>query len=213
MENKQEKVETEQYSDKERFSGWLSRVLLTFPLKLLGINLLFLVFCIPVISIPAALCALHAAIQRFYREMYSTTVLQNFVGAFLEAFVRRTVLILGLFIIPAVVLVFLRTVLPEPMWLVLAAFFAAALLVLYSWLIPQLVYLNLTPGQALKNALIFLCIETNRVFALIAIHAVGLTILVFGLPVSAFLLLVLPVLDTVLVTGIVMPVLKKYLAQ
>lgn len=204
---------TDSMEHQESFGTWLQYVWFNFPLKLIGINLLFLVFCIPVMTIPAALCALHGAVQYFYRGMYYTTVLQTFVKSFLDSFVKRTALFLALILLPTVVMILLWNVLPFPVWLVGAAILLSAVLVILSWWIPQLVYLNLTPLQALKNALIFLCTETYRNFALIAIHAVGMTILIFGLPVTAFLLLVMPVLGAVLVTGIVIPVLKKHLAQ
>lgn len=202
---------SEEIRKQENFGEWFFRVWTNFPLKLLGINLLFLLFCIPVVTIPAALCGLHAAVQYYYRELYYTSALRTFVTAFLESFWKKTILTLGLFAIPVGIISALQNVLPGAIWIVLAAFVAAAIIVVLNWFVSQLVFLNLTPGQALRNSLIFLCIETKRNFALIALHAVVLTVFVFGLPVTGFLLLFLPVLQTVITTGIVMPTLREKL--
>lgn len=203
-----------QSSDKaqESFGKWFIRAWSTYPLHLLGINFLFLLFCIPVVTIPAAMCALHGVVQRYYRKRYATTDLHTFISEFKDGFLARTLLCLGLFAAVLLMMQLLHSLLPGPIWLVAAAFLVSIGLVVLSWFLPQVIYLNLKPVQAMKNALILLCIETKRNFALLTLHAVELTVLVFGLPLTAFLLLFLPVLHAVIATGITMPVLKKRLA-
>lgn len=185
----------------------------TYPLALLGANLLFLAACIPVVTIPAALCGLNAVVQRYYRERFAESVTRLFWREFLDSFVKRTLLTLAVAAVPVAAVVLLRNVLSTTIWLVVSAALMAFALVLLSWFMPQLVLLNLRPGQALKNAAIFTCLETKANFAMMALHAVELTILLYALPTSLFLLLFLPVFHVVLVTGIVMPVLQKHLVQ
>ena len=205
--DQQHSVEPEEQS----LGAWFLRVWATHPLTLLGLNLMFLAACIPVLTIPAAVCGLNAAIQRLYRQRFAESVYRVFWREFLEKFVPRTAMILGLTAIPTAAVFLLKDTVTSVWGLVLAAVLMALTLVTLSWFVPQLVLLNLKPGQALKNACIFTCIETKVNFILIAIHAVELTAMIYALPTSAFALLILPVLHTVLTTGIVMPVLQEKL--
>ena len=196
--------------EEQSLGAWFMRAWATHPGTLLGMNLMFLVACLPVLTIPAAVCGLNAAVQRLYRQRFAESLFRVFWREFLEKFVKRTAMILGLAAIPTVAVFLLKDV--TSVWaLVLAAVLMALTLVTLSWFIPQLVLLNLKPGQALKNACIFTCIETKVNFILIAIHAVELTAMIYALPTSAFALLILPVLHTVVTTGLVMPVLQDKL--
>ena len=202
-----------QSSEEEHFGKWFIRAWSTYPLHLLGINFLFLMFCIPVVTIPAALCALHGVVQRYYRKRYATTDLQTFNSEFRESFLIRTFLCMGLFAAVLLPILLLRNLLSGPIWLVTAALLTSVGLIVLSWFLSQVVYLNLKPAQAMKNSLILLCIETKRNFALLVLHGVELAVLLFGLPLTAFLLLFLPVLHVVIATGITMPVLQSRLAH
>ena len=196
--------------EEQSLGAWFLRAWATHPGTLLGMNLMFLVACIPVLTIPAAVCGLNAAVQRLYRQRFAESLFRVFWREFLEKFPKRTAMILGLAAIPTAAVFLLKDV--TSVWaLVLAAVLMALTLVTLSWFIPQLVLLNLKPGQALKNACIFTCIETKVNFILIAIHAVELTAMIYALPTSAFALLILPVLHTVVTTGLVMPVLQDKL--
>ena len=196
--------------EEQSLGAWFLRAWATHPGTLLGMNLMFLVACIPVLTIPAAVCGLNAAVQRLYRQRFAESLFRVFWREFLEKFPKRTAMILGLAAIPTAAVFLLKDV--TSAWaLVLAAVLMALTLVTLSWFIPQLALLNLKPGQALKNACIFTCIETKVNFILIAIHAVELTAMIYALPTSAFALLILPVLHTVVTTGLVMPVLQDKL--
>ena len=199
--------------ERESFGKWFLRAWTTYPLHLLGINFMFLVFCIPVVTMPAALCALHGVVQRYYREQYATTDLHTFFREFRDAFLQRTLLCFGLLAAVVMPTVLLHGVLSEPVWTVAAAILVSVGITVLSWFLSQVVYLNLKPAQAMKNALILLCLETRRNFALLALHGVELTVFVFGLPLTGFALLFLPVLHVVIATGITMPALQDRLAQ
>ena len=203
-------MEVQHSNEEEQALGaWFLRAWATHPLSLLGTNLMFLIACIPLVTIPAAVCGLNAAVQRIYREKYAETTIRVFWREFLEKFVVRTSMILGILAVPVAGVILLKD---HSVWgLVLVAVLLVLALVVLSWFIPQLVLLNLKPGQALKNALIFACIETKINFILMVLHAVELTVMIFALPTSVFALLVLPVLHTILSTGLVMPVFQEKL--
>lgn len=185
----------------------------TFFFRLLGINLVFLICCVPIVTIPAALCGLHCVIQRYYRKLLATVDVSSFFKEFLTAFVKRTVLFWAVILIPLTVIVLTDRFLSRPLWFALTGILTVAVLLVLNWFIPQLVLLNLDVGKALRNALLLMCIESRTNFALIVVHAISMTVVLFGLPVSAFLLLFLPVLQAVLTTGVTMPVLQRYLVQ
>ena len=197
----------------ESFGEWFLRAWTTYPLRLLGINFMFLIFCIPVLTIPAALCALHGVVQRYYRERYASTDLQVFLAEFRDAFLPRTLLCFGVFAAVVLPMLLLRGLLSEPVWTVAAAILVSLGVTVLSWFLSQVVYLNLKPAQAMKNSLILLCLETKRNFALLALHGIELTLLVFGLPLTGFALLFLPVLHVIIATGITMPALQERLAH
>ena len=197
----------------ESFGSWVKWIFQTHFLRIIGLNLVFLICCVPIVTIPAAMCGLHAVIQRFYRKQYASAVVSTFFAEFLTSFVKRTVTFWSVLLIPVAVVVLVSGLLPWAVWLSLSALIFVAVLLVLSWFVPQLVLLNLRTGQALKNAFLLTGIESKSNFALIAIHAVTLTVLLYGLPVTGFLLLILPVLNVVLTTGITVPVLQKHLVK
>ncbi len=179
--------------------------------RLLGINLLFLLCCLPVITIPAALCGLYGAMQKHYRGLYADTMTARFFREFTTDFGKRIGLSILVVFLPGAAAALLYPVLSTTAWIVVAAFLLLAVLLILNWFVSQLVFLNLTPMQALRNALVLTAVESRRNFWLIVLHAVELTVLLFAAPMSMFLLLVLPVVHGLLVTWIVMPVLQERL--
>lgn len=182
-------------------------------LSLLGMNLLYLICCVPVVTIPAATCGLHAVVQLYYRERQGYSALRIFFREFRAAFVKRTLIILGLLLVPVLISAGCYYVLSTELWLVASALSMALAAVILGWFVPQLVFLNLTVGQAFKNACIFTCIETKRNFRLLLLAAASLTVMAFGFPLTLLTLVVLPVMYVVLVTLIVMPTLRERLVR
>lgn len=195
------------------FFSWVTWVFGTFFFRLMGLNVVFLLCCVPVVTIPAALCGLHAVVQQYYRKKFATAGMTTFFKEFLTAFPKRTILIWGILLIPVAVAVLTGGILPRPAWFSLVGFFLVLTLLVLSWLIPQLVFLNLRTREALKNALLLTCLESKANFFLILINIVSMTILIYGLPVTLFLLLILPVLNVVLTTGITVKVLQTKLVD
>ena len=197
--------------EQDSFGTWIKWLFQTFFFRLLGINLIFLFSCVPIVTIPAAMCGMHAVIQRFYRKQLAFAITSTFWGEFLTSFVKRTVTFWTVLLLPVVIMIFSGGILSTPVWYSLSGLMVIAALLVLSWFIPQLVLLNLSTKQALKNAFILTGYESKTNFVLIVIHALSLTVMVYGLPVSVFLLLILPVLHVALTTGIIMPILWRYL--
>ena len=188
-------------------------VLKTYFFRLLGVNMLFLICCIPVVTIPAAFCGMHAVVQRYYRDIYSTAVVRDFFKEFQTDFLRRLGLVALMLAVPAAITFVVRFFVSTTVLLVVSAIGFLAALILLTWFVPQLVLLNVDARQALKNACILTMVETKTNFLLMVLHAVILTAMVCLLPLSGFALVFVPVLHTLLVTGLVMPVFKARLIQ
>lgn len=203
-------AEKKTIDEQDSFWAWVGWVTRTYFLRLLGINVVFLVCCIPVVTIPAALCGLHGVIQRFYRKQYAMAGTRLFFREFLTDFGKRTASFF-LLLAPYAVVRITWGRLPTAVWYSMSALLLAAVILVANWFLPQLVFLNIGIKHALKNAFLLTALETGRNFGLIAIHTVCLTVLLMGLPITGFLLLLLPGLVAVLTTGLTMPVLRRYL--
>lgn len=195
------------------FGQWFYRAWGESFLKMMGLNALFLLACVPVVTIPAALCGLNSVVIRLYRDIPGVGVWEGFRKEFAEAFLGRTAIAFGVLAVPAVGIWLLSNAPGTAFGLVLCAVLVLAALLVLSWFIPQLVMLNLTPLQALKNACILMLIESKRNFLLILLHSVELVLMVFFLPLSGFALLFLPALHAVLAAPVVVPVLYQRLTH
>ena len=84
-------------------SGWESvrLVLSQYWVRLIGLNLLYLLCCLPVITIPAATCGLHRVILNMVRETRYEGVFHGFFAEFRTHFLKRTVFGLLLLLAPA----------------------------------------------------------------------------------------------------------------
>ena len=197
----------------ETFGEWFVRVWTTYPFRMLGVNCVFLVACLPIITIPAAYCGLHAVVQRTYRGIHGTTVIIDFLKEFREAFIKRLLLSAIMTVVPIVLSVFLYNRVNIIIWYVITATLVVMTLIVLSWFFPQLVFLNLTPLQALRNSFIFMTMSNFQNILLVSIWAICLTVTIFGWPMSGVLLLIMPVIQVILITGITMPMLRRYLVQ
>ena len=68
--------------------------------KLIGLNFLYLLCCIPIITIPAATCAMHRVVLNWVRESSFDSVVPAFFGEFKVNFLKRTVFGLLLMLTP-----------------------------------------------------------------------------------------------------------------
>lgn len=82
--------------------GWerVQLVLTEGWVKLIGLNLLYLICCVPVFTIPAATCAMHRVLLNWVRETSYDAMVPAFFREFRVNFLRRTAFGLLLLIAP-----------------------------------------------------------------------------------------------------------------
>lgn len=176
--------------------------------KLVLTSMLGILFCLPVVTIPAALTAVNAVVQQYYRKGYGD-VWPVFWEEYRSDFFVRILLFLAVCAVPAAG------------WLIgglfgeIPALLAGSLLVTLAicvlcWWFAEMSILTIRPAQALKNAAVLLILEP-RASILTAISVMVGAILIFvGWPVTVLLLFFFaPGLVCLAVTGVVNPVLDE----
>lgn len=188
------------------------QVVTTYGFRLFGINLLFLITCIPIITIPAAICSLHAVVQMYYCDQYQKSAFQVYFKEFRVNFLLRCIL-WGVFVLFLGILFAVHQCILSVISLVFCALGFLMALLLFSWLIPQLVMYDLTIVDALKNSFIFTALEYKVNLGIILLNLVCSIAIAFAWPLSLMAVLVVPVFYTIILTGIVVPKLHVYLRR
>lgn len=177
--------------------------------QLLWANVLCVICCLPIITIPAAISGLFAVVQQYYRKGYGD-VGSAFFKEFKQNFLSRIGITLLLLLLPLVgwLLGSMFTA-PWTPYAVCAAFSLFALLTL-SWLYPQLALLTLKPAHALRNAMILTGVESKRNLGLIVIWVIFGGVMLVMWPLSFILLLFLvPVAPVIAIHTITEPVIEN----
>ena len=191
--------------------GRIWYVLSTHFGKLVWSSMLFLLFSIPIVTIPAATAGLCAVIRSLYRSG-QCMVWPTFWEEFRTDTLARTVYALLLFLLPIVGWMIGNAISSVAIYITTALPLVLVLLVTGYWF-PQLATLRLSSGQCLKNAFLLACIETKSNFFLLLIQggftALFLLLWPFGIP----LLLLLPALSQLLIAAVVYPILDQRLSQ
>lgn len=187
-------------------------LLSTHFFDLLRANLLYVLFTLPVVTIPAAICGLYAVVLQYWRIGYGE-LFGVFWREFKANFFASLVLTLALVAIPICCWRFTAPY-GEVISYVVTAAILAFVLILLGWLYPQLALLKLRPWQALRNAAILTLLETKRNFFLLLASLILLGSFLFLWPFSLVLLvLLLPVFSVVVMVMLTLPVLEERLVQ
>lgn len=158
--------------------------------KMIKLNLLFLLFCIPVVTIGPAFAAM-TKIARYYVEEKPVFLLTDFWAAFKENFLQALpVGILHLALIYVIWQAFLFYYVQAHtnglFWILIGIIIVLAILILFSsyYIYLIMVSVSLKLGQILKNSImfIFIGIRTNLITLLFATGVMALS--VFGMPLS-----------------------------
>lgn len=211
---KEEKIPTKDYEP--RAEGTAARFLYVVTdhfWQLLWANILCVLFCLPLFTIPASLTALHAVIQQYFRKGYGE-VWPTFSAEFKTDFLERTFAGFLPFLAALVVGLILYRLETSVFTILIMALALVFMFSVYGWYFPQLPLLKLTGLQALKNALLLMMIETKRSILFVAIKAVILTLMVLFYPftLAAFLFLV-PIVPALLIESIAWPKLEEHLVR
>ena len=177
--------------------------------RLLWANLLCVICCLPIITIPASVCGLFSVVQQYYRKGYGD-VGSTFFKEFKQNFLIRIGITLGLAVFPVVGWVLGS--LFSAQWAPYAACAACAVfsLLTISWMYPQMALLTLKPMQALKNAMILTGLENKRNLGLLVVWVIfgGVTLVMW--PLSFILLLFLvPIAPVIAIHTITEPVIEE----
>ena len=177
--------------------------------RLLWANILCVLCCIPIITIPASLSGLFAVVQQYYRKGYGD-VGSTFFQEFKQDFLIRIALTMVLLALPVAgwMLGSVFSAVWAP-YAVCAAFTLFSILT-FSWLFPQMALLKLRPLLALRNAMILTGLESTRNLGLMIVWLLFGGVMLIMWPLSFVLLLFLvPVAPVILIHTITEPVLEK----
>ena len=175
--------------------------------RLLWANLLCVLCCIPIVTIPASLSGLYPVVQQYYRKGYGD-VIGTFFKEFKQNFLVRLLIVLALFLLPAAGMG-IGSLVNEWAALVICAIFTVFSLLIAAWLFPQFALLSLKPMQALRNAALLVALETKRNFLLLIVEVLFGGAMILFRPISMLALLFLvPAAPVILLNAIAEPVLE-----
>lgn len=185
-----------QQKEKKRFFQFWDLFCRKFT-KLIKLNLLFLLFCIPIVTIGPAFAAM-TKIARYYVEEKPVFLLSDFWAAFKENFFQALpigILHLGLIYIiwQAFFFYYVQAHSNGLFWILIGIILLLAILILFSsyYIYLVMVSVSLKLWQILKNSVmfIFIGIRTNLLTLLFATSIMALSILAMPLSIPVFLLI------------------------
>ncbi len=196
------------------YDGWLMQSLSKVADALI-LGLLWLAFCIPVITIGASTAALYYTVHKVLRKG-NGTVLAEFWKAFKSGFKQSTVLFLVMVIVGIMIFyslyygysMYLADAL-ESLFLIVLCVFDLLILGWLSYLLPYNARFNATTKEILKNCA---AIAFINIFPTVCVVTIWLVtwFLAFNIP---LMLVIMPVLGAWLTTSILEKVFRKYMTE
>lgn len=185
--------------------------------KLIELNMLYIVFCIPVITFGPATAALTHVMRKFILEQ-PCFVFDEFFTAFKKNF-RQSVFI-GIIDVILIVSVgiagfqfFMSATLPEGSLVFICILICCATLVfmMHFYIYLEIVALNLSLGAILKNSVFLVFLGVKRNFLALVINLTIITLIALFLPFSVFVVIFFPLsIMCFTTTFICYPVIQKY---
>ena len=181
--------------------------------KLIGLNLIYTVFCIPMFTIPAATAGLMRVLTELWTKGYSF-FWDDFIDEFKQEFPLRMLLWFGLQCVPvllwfvgnktgSIMIAFWMPLLLEVLFLLFDAY----------WF-PQLAHLTASSLTSFKNAWLLIFINAKETGLLVLISAFFYGAAYLLAPVSYILAAFCGfILEKLAICAIVMPVITKYLVK
>lgn len=185
-------------TEKEPPAGGIRRVgyiLINYPGKIFIANLLFLICCIPVVTIPAAYMALNHYLVKIYQKGYGFS-LEDYWGEFKESVVRRLPLgiLAGFLCFYGYYLLSLASNFADGNMRAAVAgigiAFAAAGLLIGSYTFMLSAMTNLTNRAIIKDAMILIFAEWGSSIGTLVIAGLTVAIVTLLVPYSLFVALV-----------------------
>ncbi len=187
---------------------------------LLKLNMLFLVFCIPVVTIPAAITAMSRITLTMMRDK-NHFLFRDFFSCFKKEFLKSLGAGAIVFVIMALSAfgVWFYTSLEALGWLrmIPAAIGAGCFIIILlmgNYIFAQIAYLEVPFGKMFKNAfyLVFVCIKRNLIVLVINAILLGLGIGMLPYSLPAFIMIIFSLANFVAMFH-AYPAMQKYLEK
>lgn len=186
--------------------------------KIIELNLLYVLFCIPVVTFGPATAALTHVMRKFILEQ-PCFVFDEFFTAFKKNFKQSVAIgiidVVGVAALVVALFEFMATdKLPEGMIVYICVFICLATLlyIMHFYIYLEIVALKLPLKAMLKNALLLVFLGVKRNFIALVINLVIITLSVLFLPYSIFVIIVFPLaFMSFTATFICYPVIQKYI--
>lgn len=188
--------------------------------KLIEINLLFVLFCIPVVTFGPAMAAMTHVMRKFILEQ-PCFLFEEFWTAFKKNFKQSFVIgIIDVIGILALAINFHQFLmldkLPEGYLIYMCLFigFGSIFLMMHFYVYLEIVALNLGLFAILKNALLMVFLGVKRNFLALILNLIMTAVLVLTLPYSVFAVILFPLAWMCFTTVFICyPVIQKYIVN
>lgn len=186
--------------------------------KIIELNLLYILFCIPVVTFGPATAALTHVMRKFILEQ-PCFVFDEFFTAFKKNFKQSVAIgiidVVGVAALVVALFEFMATdKLPEGMIVYICVFICLATLlyIMHFYIYLEIVALKLPLKAMLKNALLLVFLGVKRNFIALIVNLVIITLVVLFLPYSVFVVIVFPLaFMSFTTTFICYPVIQKFI--
>jgi len=188
--------------------------------ELLKLNMLFLVFCIPVVTIPASITAMSRITLTMVRDK-NHFLFRDFFSCFKKEFFKSLgagAILFGIMALSAFG-VWFYTSLENLGWIRMlpAAVGAGCFIIAFlmgNYVFAQIAYIDVPFGKMFKNAfyLVFVCIKRNVIVLLVTIFFVGLGIGMLPYSMPAFVMIIFSLTNFTAMFH-AYPALKKYVVK
>lgn len=136
-------------------------------LQILGLNVLFILCCLPVITIPAACCGLSAVMTKLARDK-ATAVWRDFFQEFRNDFLKRLVLWLLMTIAPLSLAFYTQWMGLDRDGTVTRLICIVVIFLIQRYWYTCMAIIEATPLQNLKNAVLMMAVEWKKTLLLLA---------------------------------------------
>lgn len=152
------------------------RLILGRLVELIELNVVTVLLCLPIVTIPAAFSGLSRVLMLYWREMPVISLWKEYFRAFKENFGEKLLIWLAVFLAPISVPLFCLFLGQQEAAIVALIFLGLLSFLLLSYWFPLCAILDLSPGRNLANALLLMAKEwkTSLLLLLLAALPYGL---------------------------------------
>ncbi len=189
--------------------------------KIIELNLLFLLFSLPIVTFGPAMAAMTHVMRKFTIEQ-PCFLFDEFFTAFKKNFKQSIaigivdVLFIASFVVLFISLLFSKTGLPDGSLIYLCIFVGVSSIffMMHFYIYLEIVALNLKMKAILKNSLFLVFLGVKRNFIALLINIAIITLVVLFLPYSIFAVIFLPIGIACFTTVFICyPVIQKYIVN